>query len=234
MHGTIPNRARPVLPKWSDTVIARLTKLNAEGCSASEIAAALNTEFGFHFTRNSVIGKVHRMQIAHQLGVADTRMDEIRKLDAEGVSRRDIMARVGCGFQLVAAVLGRLPESVAKERRSKGYHDFLGDVATFKVKPQPKAKVAAKPRAWETAEAIRAIGFTDDSRRLTLQELEAKSCRWPVGDPGTADFRFCGADKLGTHAYCASHCRTAFTAVAARTTKADLPGRVDRPIRRFA
>lgn len=232
MHGTMP-RSRPVLPKWNDTIIARLTKLNAEGFSSSEIAAALNNEFGFHFTRNSVIGKVHRMQIAHQRGVADTRMDEIRKLDAEGVSRRDIMARVGCGFQLVAAVLGRLPESAAKDRRAKGYQDRLRDVATFKVKAPPKVQDVAKPRPWETAEAIKAIGFTSDSRRVTLQELDPKSCRWPVGDPGNADFRFCGADSLTGHSYCASHCRTAFTAVASRTAKADLPGRVDRPIRRF-
>jgi GcrA cell cycle regulator len=49
--------------------------------------------------------------------------------------------------------------------------------------------------------------------RLQVEELKARSCRWPFGDPGASDFGFCGHD---THApgqsYCAHHQRLAWHA----------------------
>ena len=50
----------------------------------------------------------------------------------------------------------------------------------------------------------RAIRPAPNSVPCTLFDLTAESCRWPLGDPGHEDFRFCGAPK--THCvYCAHH-----------------------------
>lgn len=45
---------------WTDDRVAKLTKLWAEGLSASQIAA----ELGENVTRNAVIGKVHRLGLS--------------------------------------------------------------------------------------------------------------------------------------------------------------------------
>ena len=42
-------------------------------------------------------------------------------------------------------------------------------------------------------------------QRKTLIELEPHHCRWPVGDPQSPDFFYCGADKCGDGPYCAAH-----------------------------
>ncbi len=34
------------------------------------------------------------------------------------------------------------------------------------------------------------------SQRLSLLELNESTCHWPVGDPGSADFFFCGGKAL--------------------------------------
>lgn len=47
-------------------------------------------------------------------------------------------------------------------------------------------------------------------QRRTLLELTAHTCRWPVGDPGNADFFFCGAEPLPGCPYCLAHCRKAY------------------------
>ena len=39
----------------------------------------------------------------------------------------------------------------------------------------------------------------------TLMELTSTSCRWPIGDPRDAEFRFCGARKEIEDSYCATH-----------------------------
>lgn len=44
----------------------------------------------------------------------------------------------------------------------------------------------------------------------TLMELRECSCRWPMGHPGTPEFRFCGTDKGGNLGpYCGRHTRIA-------------------------
>lgn len=38
-----------------------------------------------------------------------------------------------------------------------------------------------------------------------------KPCCWPLGDPRTPEFRFCGAAALPGRPYCPAHCGAAFT-----------------------
>lgn len=47
-------------------------------------------------------------------------------------------------------------------------------------------------------------------QRRTILELTESTCRWPVGDPGSGDFFFCGGNTLGNLPYCAHHARLAY------------------------
>ncbi len=56
------------------------------------------------------------------------------------------------------------------------------------------------------------------SERVTIMDLKEPMCRWPLGDPTNAEFRFCGAKKPGsvTGPYCAYHARIAYQPVQER------------------
>jgi len=54
------------------------------------------------------------------------------------------------------------------------------------------------------------------SERVTIMELREAMCRWPMGDPTTPDFRFCGARSLLGMPYCAHHARIAYQPAADR------------------
>jgi len=43
-----------------------------------------------------------------------------------------------------------------------------------------------------------------------LLDLTAATCRWPVGEPGEADFAFCGAAPFKRYPYCVGHCLIAY------------------------
>jgi GcrA cell cycle regulator len=43
-----------------------------------------------------------------------------------------------------------------------------------------------------------------------LLDLSARTCRWPVGNPGETDFAFCGAEPFGRYPYCIGHCLIAY------------------------
>ena len=47
-------------------------------------------------------------------------------------------------------------------------------------------------------------------QRRTLLELTEETCRWPIGDPGSADFFFCGGQTATGLPYCAYHSRVAY------------------------
>src|SRR6202161_708711 len=46
-------------------------------------------------------------------------------------------------------------------------------------------------------------------QRRTILELNELTCRWPVGDPGSTDFFFCGGSPLPGLPYCAHPSRVA-------------------------
>ena len=48
------------------------------------------------------------------------------------------------------------------------------------------------------------------SERVTIMELREDMCRWPLGDPSAAEFRYCGGKSpIGTP-YCNAHSRMAY------------------------
>jgi GcrA cell cycle regulator len=47
-------------------------------------------------------------------------------------------------------------------------------------------------------------------QRRTILELTEETCRWPIGDPGSTEFFFCGGHTLSALPYCAYHSRVAY------------------------
>ena len=48
------------------------------------------------------------------------------------------------------------------------------------------------------------------AKKLSLMELTERTCKWPVGDPATEDFWFCGLPVQSGKPYCEAHVGVAF------------------------
>jgi GcrA cell cycle regulator len=53
-------------------------------------------------------------------------------------------------------------------------------------------------------------------QRRTILELTEETCRWPIGDPGQAEFFFCGGRPITSGPYCSYHSRMAYQPPSAR------------------
>ena len=51
---------------------------------------------------------------------------------------------------------------------------------------------------------------TSDGEPINILSLNEKVCKWPIGEPGDDDFRFCGNRKENGSPYCAEHTRVAY------------------------
>jgi GcrA cell cycle regulator len=65
--------------------------------------------------------------------------------------------------------------------------------------------------AWRLGEAE--IG---EMRRLSFEDIRDSACRWPLGDPRSGEFAYCGLQPVEGHSYCAGHCRMAYRPPQAR------------------
>lgn len=60
-----------------------------------------------------------------------------------------------------------------------------------------------------------------DGQRRTLLELGDATCRWPVGDPSSPDFFFCGGEAATGLPYCRFHCHVAYQPASVRRKSAE-------------
>jgi hypothetical protein len=65
---------------------------------------------------------------------------------------------------------------------------------------EPAARKPTVPH-WVFRAEISEIPRSNDN--VTFLELEPHHCRYPIGDPKTKEFRFCGALRLDNMPYCA-------------------------------
>jgi GcrA cell cycle regulator len=54
------------------------------------------------------------------------------------------------------------------------------------------------------------------AKKLTLMDLTERTCKWPVGDPATDDFWFCGLPVQQGKPYCEAHVGVAFQPMSSR------------------
>jgi len=136
-------------------------------------------------TKNAVVGKAHRLALP-------PRPSPIRREAAEGhVPRRSVTRRA------TGPTLPALPSSATLPALSPA------PAPGAPAATAPCARVAVPPCA---PVQLRAVPMPRVSVRVA-------TCCWPIGDPGTASFRFCDDGAMASKPYCAQHAALAYVKV---------------------
>ncbi len=138
-------------------------------------------------------------QIAGELGGV-TRNAVIGKVHRLGMSGRAKTPSSSAG-------LAR-PRKPAAVRAPGGFNSAPPVRGNTAVAPQ--MRTAPEPRPEPRAELLDPNVVVPFSERVTIMELKDTMCRWPMGDPTHADFRFCGLKTDSGVPYCGYHCRIAY------------------------
>jgi GcrA cell cycle regulator len=181
---------------WTDERVELLSRLWLEGRSASQIATAL----GGGLTRNAVIGKVHRLGLAGRVksnaAAPPTALESEEALDEAGL---DLMADAGGAHRLAArtgvAGAATATSAVAGARIVQG-----NTVLALAEAPAEAAKLARAPE-----DVVVPL-----SLRVTIVELRESMCKWPLGDPSSSEFRYCGSPVNAGTPYCQHHGKLAY------------------------
>jgi GcrA cell cycle regulator len=176
---------------WTEERVELLKKLWLEGLSASQIAGVL----GEGVTRNAVIGKVHRLKLSGRAKPATStpRVRSAPRPAARRVSSPSSTSR--------SSGLG----TVMKTRNSMsagGGGGAIQGATALKISEEFEVNVEYAPQVAEL--------FIPVEQRLTLLQLSETTCKWPIGDPLTPDFYFCGQHSEEGKPYCDFHSRRAY------------------------
>ncbi|PKP84730.1 MAG: GcrA cell cycle regulator [Alphaproteobacteria bacterium HGW-Alphaproteobacteria-2] len=184
---------------WTDERVETLRRMWAEGHSASQIAKELGG-----VTRNAVIGKVHRLGLSNR-GATPATEDETPAATP-------------------AAAPPPGPETPASqpsaERATEESTAPRAEMLPFPRRPLVPAGQPLPPQpsaseiSPETLATVREV--EKSARRLTLMELTERTCKWPIGDPATPDFWFCGLPCQPGKPYCEAHVTVAFQPMSSR------------------
>lgn len=175
---------------WTDERVERLKKLWMDGLSASQIA----NELGEGVTRNAVIGKVHRLKLSAR---AKPQNSAPRPRVA---NRSNAPRRASSGGGSPSSVPGS--SGGAMRRRVLTSAPTLGATA---LKPSEDMEIEIEIPSAQVQEL-----FIPEGERLDLLSLTEHTCKWPIGDPMSPDFYFCGRESEESKPYCEFHSRRAY------------------------
>jgi GcrA cell cycle regulator len=90
----------------------------------------------------------------------------------------------------------------------------IADRSPGAAEPNSIAVLARSPGATPQDERspawMRAEAEVGEMRRLRFEDIRESVCRWPLGDPRSGDFAYCGLQPVEGQSYCAGHCRMAY------------------------
>jgi GcrA cell cycle regulator len=169
------------------------------------------------------------------LGWTDERVELLKRLWGDGLSASQIAGQlggitrnavIGKVHRLGLAGRAKTPPPAAPAQAS------VAAVAKPKVERQPDPEPVAAapvqapaPRPFAPFVAPPTppahIPEPAGAERVTIMDLREFMCRWPLGDPTSAEFRFCGARAITGLPYCTHHAQIAYQPAADRKRDRD-------------
>jgi GcrA cell cycle regulator len=140
------------------------------------------------------------------MGWTDERVESLKKLWLDGLSASQIAKQLGGVTR--NAVIGKVHRLGLSGRATPSQPQR----PAFKA-PRPARPVSAAPaRRAEHHPAPSPVPATyvEEPGSATVLTLGAHMCKWPIGDPSSDSFTFCGRRTGQEGPYCIEHARVAY------------------------
>lgn len=186
---------------WDNATLKKLKALTGKGLSTSEIGKRLG------MSKNAVVGKLNRLGWNSKAGgapvAATGKTSPVAKKTSKGASK--------------TATVKKTP-SAPVSKGVKKTTTSSSKVPAKKAVPVKKTVKAAKPatRTSDTSKGGKSLTKNLAMHQRIIQHslemanLKPNQCRWPIGDPDSENFHFCGETVFVGKPYCYEHCKQAY------------------------
>ena len=177
---------------WDNNILKKLKALVGKGLSTAEMGKRLG------ISKNAVVGKLHRLGWnAKANDVADTKSDKQKN----GTEKKTATKKTG------AVVREAKPVKAPKTPK-----DTKSNKKSTSAVAKPSKTESKQNKAVGRGIATKGGGVHERviQHALEMANLKTDQCRWPIGDPDSDGFHFCGAPVFVGKPYCYEHCKQAY------------------------
>ena len=184
---------------WDNATLKKLKALTGKGLSTSEIGKRLG------MSKNAIVGKLNRLGWNAKAGGATAAtVATAKKTEKKPAAKK-------------TAEVSAKKATVAKKAPVKKETAVKAPVKKAEKKPADKQEVTVakvKPVKESTSTKVSDKNLAVHQRiiqhSLEMANLKPNQCRWPIGDPDSEHFHFCGETVFVGKPYCYEHCKQAY------------------------
>lgn len=186
---------------WDNAALKKLKALTGKGLSTSEIGKRLG------MSKNAIVGKLNRLGWNAKAGGASA--DKAVTAPAKKVAKA---TKADAAKKTAVKSTVTTKKAVAKKGTTKVTTKTVAKKTPAKdegVKEKAKAATKETGKSKTSAKDL-AVHQRIVQHSLEMANLKPNQCRWPIGDPDSEHFHFCGETVFVGKPYCYEHCKQAY------------------------
>ena len=188
---------------WDSIALKKLKALTGKGLSTSEIGKRLG------MSKNAIVGKLNRLGWNAKAGGAPTAKEaEVKATtkktaDKTGAKKAAVKTAPKAKETVKEATVAKKETVKATEKKPVAKKSEKKVAEKVKETSQDEVKIS-KADVKKLAMHQRIVQHS-----LEMANLKPNQCRWPIGDPDSEHFHFCGETVFVGKPYCYEHCKQA-------------------------
>ena len=203
---------------WDQNKLKKLKSLIGKGLSTSEIGKRLE------MSKNAVVGKLNRLGWNLKAMTGSTKKTPVTAADKKSGAKKSKLPIAKKIAPVKPVVMPKATKKTAKSTKTKKTMVKV-DVKSKEIASKTKS-VKGTPKVADKTPAVKRLPRAVSSSKkgnenlalhqriiqhsLALAALKPNQCRWPIGDPDSENFHFCGATVFVGKPYCYEHCKQAY------------------------
>lgn len=214
---------------WNENMLKKLKALVGKGLSTSEMGKKLG------MSKNAVVGKLNRLgwnakatekspkkvekkkEVSKKADSKKTETKSVKKTAVKPVKKAETTKKATKKTTVATKTAGKkaasVKKTVAKKVEKPVKKKEVKKAVESKTKTVKETKVIEKPvikTASKKTKKDLALHELLIQHALQMANLKTNQCRWPIGDPDSDNFHFCGEQVFSGKPYCYEHCRQAY------------------------
>ena len=188
---------------WDNATLKKLKALTGKGLSTAEIGKRLG------LSKNAVVGKLNRLGWNSKAtgATADAPKAAPANKNAKTTTTKKAAATPAAKVPKKTTSTASVKKAPAKAASTKDAKPAKGTAK----KTMPKAVNTTKDTSdKKSLNKNLAMHQRIIQHSLEMASLKPNQCRWPIGDPDSEHFHFCGETVFVGKPYCYEHCKQAY------------------------
>lgn len=192
---------------WDSIALKKLKALTGKGLSTSEIGKRLG------MSKNAIVGKLNRLGWNAKANAVPADVSDKKVATKKTTEKSEKVQKSAKKTATEKMTVGKKTTKANTELTANKLADKKKTIVEKKADKEsgekPVPKVAEKALTKTDAKNL-AVHQRIIQHSLEMANLKPNQCRWPIGDPDSEGFHFCGETVFVGKPYCYEHCKQAY------------------------